>query len=69
MFCSGCAKKTNSEVKLTCVTPNNSIIVYDTTESNIQHYYSAGVVEIKDHSTGVLIEYPINSCTTEKPLQ
>lgn len=68
LFSIGCAKRSDGQIRLTCIAPNNTTVVYDTTEHNVHHYYNAGVVEIKDHSTGMLIEYPINSCTTEKPL-
>lgn len=68
MLSVGCAKRSDNPIKVTCIAPNNITVVYDTTERNIQHFYNAGTIEIKDHSTGVLIEYPINSCTTEKPL-
>ncbi len=68
MLTVGCAKRSDDPIKVTCIAPNNTTIVYDTTEHNVQHFYNAGTIEIKDHSTGMLIEYPINSCTTEKPL-
>ena len=68
MLSVGCAKRSDGPIRLTCIAPNNTTIVYDTTEHNVQHFYSAGTIEIKDHSTGMLIEYPIDSCTTEKPL-